>query len=63
MPIGVRAANPKFSKDGRKLKKAKHCTIPINLEVKSKIKNLQFKELYLNYEGVQKNYHNGEYTK
>ena len=57
------AANPTLSKGGRKLKKAKHCAIPINSEVKSKMKNLQFEELYLNYEGVQNNYHNGEYEK
>ena len=50
MPTGMGAANPKLSKGGRKLKRAKHCTISINLEVKSKMKNLQFEELYLNYE-------------
>ena len=58
MSIGMGAANPKLSKGGRKLKKAKHCTIPVNLERKSKMKNFQFEELYLNYEGVQKNYDN-----
>ena len=63
MPTGIGATNPKLSKGGRKLKKTKHCIIPINVEVKSKMKNLQFKELYLNYEGVQRNYHNGEYAK
>ena len=63
MPIGVGATNPKLFKGGRNLKKAKHCTIPINLEVKRKMKNLQFEEMYLNYKGVQKNYHNGECAK
>ena len=63
MPTGMVAANPKLSKGGKNLKMAKHCTIPINLEVKSKMKNLQFKELFLDYEGVQKNYHHGEYAK
>ena len=63
MPTGIGATNPKLSNVGRKLKKTKHCTIPINHKVKSKMKNLQFEELYLNYEGVQKNYHNGEYEK
>ena len=63
MSTGVGATNPKLSKGGRKFKKAKHCTIPINLEVKSQMKNIQFEELYLNYEVVQKNYHNGEYAK
>ena len=33
------AANPKFSKSGRKPKKTKHCTIPKNLwQVKRKVK-------------------------
>ena len=63
MSIGMGVANPKLSKGGKKLKRAKHYTIPINLEVKSKMKNLKFEELYLNYEGVQKNYHNREYAK
>ena len=63
MSTGMRATNPKLSKGGRKLKMAKHCTIPINLEVQKKKKNLKFEELYLNYGGVQKNYHNGEYVK
>ena len=63
MPTGMGVANSKLSKGDRKLKRAKHCTIPINLELKSKMKNLQFAELYLNYEGVQKNYHNGEHAK
>ena len=39
MPAGMGAANPKFSKSGRKLKKKKSCTIPKNLwQVKKKSK-------------------------
>ena len=31
MPIGMGVTDPKFVKGGRKLKKAKHCTIPKTL--------------------------------
>ena len=63
MPTSMRVAYPKLSKGGRKLKREKHCTIPKHLEVKRKMKNLLFEELYLKYEFVQENYHNGEYAK
>ena len=32
MPTGMEVIDPKFAKGGRKLKKTKHCTIPLNLE-------------------------------
>ena len=32
MPTGIRVIDPKFAKGGRKLKKAKHCTISPNIE-------------------------------
>ena len=42
MPIGMGAANPKFSKSGRKPNKTRHCTNPKNiLQVKEK-KQLYF---------------------
>ena len=31
MPTGMGAANPKFSKSGRKPKKTRHCTYPKNI--------------------------------
>ena len=38
MSTGMGAANPKFSKSGRKPKKTKHCTIPKNLWQVKRIK-------------------------
>ena len=41
MPIGMGAANPKFSKSGRKPKKTRHCTnLKKNLTSKRKKKGL-----------------------
>ena len=40
MPTGMGVTNPKLSKGGRKLKKAKHCTIPITLNINEKSKEL-----------------------
>ena len=44
MPTGMRVANPKFSKGGRKPKKTKHYTIPKSLIVEEKQTEFQLKE-------------------
>ena len=45
MPTGMRVTNPKLAKSGRKLKEAKHCTIPKTLNKNEKKRAFGMKEL------------------
>ena len=62
MPTGMGVTNPKFVKGGRKLKKAKHCTIPLTLIEDEKRKNFKDKEENLQFECGQEKYHNRNYA-
>ena len=63
MPTGMGVTNPKLAKGGRKLKKAKHCTIPKTLCKNGKEKRLWYEELNSKIKSGQKKCHNGEYVK
>ena len=54
--------NPKLAKSGRKLKKAKHCTIPKTLN-KKKRKDAYGKGTELKVNSGKGKSHNGEYVK
>ena len=45
MPTGMKVINPKLAKGDRKLKKAKHCTIPKTLNKNEKKRAFGMKEL------------------
>ena len=63
MPTGMRVTNPKLAKGGKKLKKAKHCTIPKTLCRNRKEKSFWDEELNSKSESGKKKGHNGEYAK
>ena len=56
MPTSMGVANPKLSKGGRKLKKAKHCTISKTLNINEKKRASGMRT-----EGRQRKCHNGNY--
>ena len=65
MPICMGVIDPKFAKGGRKLKKTKHCTIPLNLEKMKSEKDFEIrKRIYLLCVGkeMRKRHHNEKYA-
>ena len=55
MSIGMGVANPKFVKGGRKIKKAKHCTIPQTLIKMKREKGYKIRRKVYNLSVVKKN--------
>ena len=63
MPTGMGVIDPKFVKGGRKLKKTKLCTIPLNLVRNESFSNKGQKLSSMWTMKKRKSYHNEEYAK